>query len=100
VESFIVNNGGSIPPNVIMPPDSLDFLIEVLSVPNTSSRNPYHLACKENSIKAHPAVMADALAQFFLKFLTDERDLVLDPFAGSNTTGFVCGKAESAMGLH
>ena len=24
---------------------------------------------------------------FFIKFLTDEDDLVLDPFAGSNTTG-------------
>ncbi|HEV2944003.1 MAG TPA: DNA methyltransferase [Solirubrobacteraceae bacterium] len=24
---------------------------------------------------------------FFVRFLTDEGDLVLDPFAGSNTTG-------------
>jgi site-specific DNA-methyltransferase (cytosine-N4-specific) len=27
------------------------------------------------------------LAEFFIKFLTDENDLVLDPFGGSNTTG-------------
>jgi len=27
------------------------------------------------------------LPKFFIKFLTDEGDLVLDPFAGSNTTG-------------
>jgi site-specific DNA-methyltransferase (cytosine-N4-specific) len=27
------------------------------------------------------------LAQLFIKFLTVEGDLVLDPFAGSNTTG-------------
>ncbi len=27
------------------------------------------------------------LAEFFIKFLTDEGDLVLDPFSGSNTTG-------------
>jgi DNA modification methylase len=30
-----------------------------------------------------------ALPKFFLKLLTDEGDLVLDPFAGSNTTGAV-----------
>ena len=28
------------------------------------------------------------LACFFIEFLTDDGDLVLDPFAGSNTTGF------------
>ena len=28
------------------------------------------------------------LASFFIEFLTDEGDLVLDPFGGSNTTGF------------
>jgi site-specific DNA-methyltransferase (cytosine-N4-specific) len=27
------------------------------------------------------------LPKFFIKFLTDENDMVLDPFAGSNTTG-------------
>lgn len=26
---------------------------------------------------------------FFVRFLTDEGDMVLDPFAGSNTTGAV-----------
>lgn len=36
-----------------------------------------------------------ALPEFFLKFLTKGRDIVLDPFAGLNTTGAV---AES-MGL-
>lgn len=30
----------------------------------------------------------------FIKFLTDANDLVLDPFAGSNTTGYV---AESTL---
>ena len=33
--------------------------------------------------------MPEALVEFFLRFLTDEKDLVMDPFAGSNTTGFV-----------
>ena len=27
------------------------------------------------------------IAEFFIRFLTDEGDLVFDPFAGSNTTG-------------
>lgn len=29
------------------------------------------------------------LRNFLIKFLTDEGDRILDPFAGSNTTGFV-----------
>jgi site-specific DNA-methyltransferase (cytosine-N4-specific) len=31
--------------------------------------------------------MPVGLAEFFIKFLTMPGDLVLDPFAGSNTTG-------------
>ena len=30
-----------------------------------------------------------ALAKFFIEFLTRPGDKVLDPFAGSNTTGFI-----------
>jgi site-specific DNA-methyltransferase (cytosine-N4-specific) len=33
--------------------------------------------------------MPAGLASFFVRFLTQKGDLVLDPFAGSNTTGFV-----------
>jgi DNA modification methylase len=33
--------------------------------------------------------MPEALVRFFVEFLTDPGDLVLDPFAGSNTTGAV-----------
>ncbi len=32
------------------------------------------------------------LANFFIEFLTDPEDIVLDPFAGSNTTGFCAEK--------
>ncbi len=38
-------------------------------------------------MKAHPARFPKDFADFFIKFTTDENDLVLDPFAGSNTTG-------------
>ena len=40
----------------------------------------------------HPARMPLELASFFIEFLTDEGDLVLDPFGGSNTTGFCAEK--------
>ena len=33
--------------------------------------------------------MQSSLAAFFIQFLTDPDDLVLDPFGGSNTTGSV-----------
>ena len=37
----------------------------------------------------HPARFTAELPRFFIEFLTDPGDLVLDPFAGSNTTGAV-----------
>ncbi len=36
-----------------------------------------------------PARFPAALPEFFLKLVAEEGDLVLDPFAGSNTTGAV-----------
>lgn len=34
----------------------------------------------------HPARFPVAFAEFFIRFLTDERDHVLDPFGGSGST--------------
>jgi site-specific DNA-methyltransferase (cytosine-N4-specific) len=45
--------------------------------------------CKELSAKKHPARFPAKLPEFFIDFLTDENDFVLDIFAGSNTTGEV-----------
>lgn len=75
-ESFLTDNGGAIPANV-------------LELSNTISSDRYRAYCKENGLKVHPARMPPKLAEFFVKFLTDEGDLVLDPFGGSNTTGYV-----------
>ena len=50
--------------------------------------------CKEHELEIHPARMPKEIPLFFIKFLTDANDLVLDPFAGSNTTGYV---AESTL---
>jgi len=72
--SFLKDNHGAIPSNV-------------LTFTNTLSNDAYLGYCKERGLPLHPARMPRDLAAFFIKFLTDARDLVLDPFAGSNTTG-------------
>ena len=74
-EKFNTDNGGSIPPNL-------------LELANTESNSHYMKRCKELGIKPHPARFPKAFADFFIKFLTNEGDIVIDPFAGSNTTGF------------
>lgn len=73
-KSFLTDNGGAIPSNVI-------------TLKNTHANLTYQTYCRENQIKPHPARMAPGLAEFFVKFLTRPGDLVVDPFAGSNTTG-------------
>ena len=75
-EQFQKDNQGAIPPNL-------------LEIANTESNSAYLRRCKAAGIKPHPARFPPAFAEFFIKFLTNEGDLVLDPFAGSNTTGFV-----------
>jgi site-specific DNA-methyltransferase (cytosine-N4-specific) len=74
---FQRDNGGAIPPNLIQ-------------IANTESNSSYLRECKKRSIKPHPARYPESLVKFFVDFLTDEEDLVLDPFAGSNVTGAVC----------
>ena len=92
--SFLTDNGGAIPPNVIVPPldQVLADSLELLSIPNTSSDDAYQRHCRDNGVSPHPARMAPALAEFFIEFLSDAGDLVLDPFAGSNTTGWMAEK--------
>lgn len=46
--------------------------------------NVLHLAT-ECGFKGHPAPFPKALPAWFIKLLTDQRDTVLDPFAGSGT---------------
>jgi site-specific DNA-methyltransferase (adenine-specific)/site-specific DNA-methyltransferase (cytosine-N4-specific) len=47
--------------------------------------NVLHLAT-ECSNKNHSAAFPDALPEWFIKLFTQEKDVVLDPFAGSGTT--------------
>ncbi len=58
-----------------------------LNLANTLAGDPYLAHCREQGLPLHPARMPHDLAAFFIKFLTEARDVVLDPFAGSNTTG-------------
>ncbi|MEW6230327.1 MAG: DNA methyltransferase, partial [Bacillota bacterium] len=75
-EKWSKDQGGSIPPNL-------------LQFGNNDSNGAYLRACSQAGISPHPARFPPSIPGFFIRFLTDERDLVLDPFAGSNTTGYV-----------
>ncbi|WP_301817925.1 DNA-methyltransferase [Neisseria maigaei] len=77
--SFGKNNGGAIPSNL-------------LQISNSEANSLYLRACKIAEIKAHPARFPTKLPEFFIKFLTQPNDIVVDIFAGSNTTGLACEK--------
>ena len=85
-QTFNRNNGGAIPPNVISG-DDVPVLGSILKANNTRWNDQYQLFCRDRDLRPHPARMPREVAEFFIRFLTDEGDLVLDPFAGSNTTG-------------
>lgn len=74
--SFAKDNGGAIPPNL-------------LQIPNTESNSHYLSGCKAVGLSGHPARFPAKLPEFFIRMLTDPGDLVVDIFAGSNTTGQV-----------
>ncbi len=80
-ERFCQNNGGAIPPNLI-------------ALAHTESNSAYLRYCRQRGLKPHPARFPVGLPAFFIRFLTDPGDLVLDPFAGSLTTG----EAAEALG--
>lgn len=89
-ENWAQDLGGSIPPNVIERVDSdLGVQDTILDFPNTQSREPYQVFCALNKLTAHPARFPRPVVEFFIKFLTEERDIVVDPFGGSNVTGDV-----------
>ena len=94
--SFLNDRGGAVPPNVLAPPaeDLLMDLYDVLPIANTRSADPYQEFCRKHGLDPHPARMPQKLVEFFVKFVTDPGDTILDPFAGSNTTGFVAESLE------
>jgi DNA modification methylase len=78
-ESFGKDNGGAIPSNL-------------LQISNSESNSRYISNCKKVGVNSHPARFPSKLPKFFIDFLTEEGDIVLDIFAGSNTTGEVADK--------
>ena len=73
---FSKDNGGSVPPNL-------------LAIANTESPSRYQEYCRENNIPIHPARFPPQLPEYFIRFLTEKGDVVLDPFGGSCVTGAV-----------
>lgn len=78
-EHFNKDNGGSIPPNL-------------LAIANTESNGAYFDFCKRYNLPIHPARFPQSLPEYFIKFLTDKGDLVVDPFGGSCVAGYVAEK--------
>lgn len=75
-EGFVQDRGGAIPPNL-------------LAISNTGNDAAYVTACQAQGLRPHPARFPDGVPQFFIEMMTEECDLVVDPFAGSNVTGRV-----------
>jgi DNA modification methylase len=73
---FGKDNGGAIPPNLIQ-------------IPNSESNGQYLAGCKIIGEVQHPARFPARLPELFVRMLTEPGDVVLDIFAGSNTTGQV-----------
>ena len=71
---FARNNRAAIPPNLI-------------AAANTESNSAYLEQCRKQGVKPHPARFPVVLPEMFIRMLTDSGDMVLDPFAGSCTTG-------------
>ena len=65
---------GTVPPNLIYGSE-----LEMSSY--------YARECRRRGEQVHPERFPIELPRFFIEFLTEPADLILDPFAGSNTTG-------------
>lgn len=92
-KSFLKDHGGSIAHNFFEIQPIFDGkevrLPSAFSFSNTDSNSFFMRRCRDLNIKPHPARMQLGLAALFIEFLTEPGDLVLDPFAGSNTTGYM-----------
>lgn len=121
-ESWKTRHKGAIPPNVLKvafvdgaaedhgsPPNFLE-------IGGSESMSRYHRAYKaleesyadrpdelRSRARKHPARFPVQLPTFFIDFLTDANDLVVDAFAGSNVTGQAAeaqGRKWTAFELH
>jgi DNA methylase len=103
-KSWSVRHGGAIPPSALehefsAETDVAELLDNFLRHGGSESTSRYHQAIKAlrerfrddpdlaAKVRKHPARFPIQVPSFFIKLLTDEDDLVVDPFAGSNVTG-------------
>jgi site-specific DNA-methyltransferase (cytosine-N4-specific) len=75
--------GGAIPGNV-------------LTMGNNDSNGRYIAMLTERRLKIHPARFPVQLPEWFIRFLTDPGDVVLDIFGGSMTTGWAAERLDRA----
>lgn len=78
---FQTDNGAAIPPNL-------------LAVANTDSNSQYLRYCEQHKLPPNPARYPALIPEFFIRFLTDIGDLVVDPFGGSCMTGEVAERLQ------
>ncbi|MDD5693623.1 MAG: DNA methyltransferase, partial [Patescibacteria group bacterium] len=96
-KGFLTDNKGSIMHNVLEL-EQMDEKRELrlpenmFSFANTNSNDFFSNECRKKKIPIHPARMPISLASFFIEFLTEPDDIVFDPFAGTNTTGYCAEK--------
>ena len=122
-ETWKKRHQGAIPPNVLEFPQSDEQVVaeadglreNFLRFGGSESRSRYHRAFKAlqahyaddddlaERARKHPARFPTQLPKFFVEFLTEPGDLVVDGFAGSNVTGQVAedlGRRWAAFELH
>lgn len=80
-KSWGKRQAGAIPPNLII-------------ASNTKSNDSYLKGCREHGLEVHPARFVEAIPEFFIEFLTNQGDVVLDPFSGSNVVGSVAERLD------
>lgn len=77
---FENKNTGAIPPNL-------------LQIAHTNSSDGYQEYCRRLNLTPHPARFPRQVPEFFVKFLTTTASgVILDPFCGSNMTGYIAEK--------
>jgi len=76
-----IDRGGALPSNYLI--DATN----ALEVANTEATSKYLRNCRTAGAEPNPARFPKKIPDFFIKFLTQPGDIVLDIFAGSNTTG-------------
>jgi site-specific DNA-methyltransferase (cytosine-N4-specific) len=105
-ESWKHRHSGAIPPSALEVPydpaianEEFQLLRDnFLRHGGSESASRYHRACNAlrrryhdpqltEQVRKHPARFPLQIPSFFISMLTDEGDLVVDPFAGSNVTG-------------